>query len=81
MVLVRRLLACPGAIRFTQTGAPGFGLLLATATPTARTAGRDFAPTSRGGQLSLAGVHPAQDRIPLQTASTASTTACAASYP
>jgi hypothetical protein len=35
MVLVRRLLACPRAIRFTQTGAPGFGLLLATATPTA----------------------------------------------
>ncbi len=33
------------------------------------------------GQLSLTGVDPAQDRIPLQTASAASPTACAASYP
>ena len=51
MVLVRRLLAWPKAIRYTQTGAPGFGLLLATATPTSRTAGRDLAPTSRGANL------------------------------
>jgi hypothetical protein len=51
MVLVRRLLACPKAIRFTQTGAPGFGQLLATATPTARTAGRDFAPIPVGASL------------------------------
>jgi hypothetical protein len=79
MVLVRPLHACRG--HQIHQRLPRLALQLTSSQHKYRAGGGVGLVPIAVGQLSLAGVDPAQDRIPYQAASAASTTTCAASYP